>query len=181
MKISTVMNPNVHTCRPDESLGQAAMLMWKHDCGFVPVIEQDSRRVVGAITDRDICMATATRHIAPDTAKVQDTMCTKPITIRAEDEIDNALTTMKTHQVHRIPVVDSSDRLVGIVSFSDIVRLASTDGILRSIGDHDIVAVYRAIKTPRAGEPVGAGAELDRWKDEQPAAADRAFGETRES
>ena len=56
MKIKDVMTPNVRTCFMSDSLATAAQLMWDHDCGCVPVLSEDAR-VVGMLTDRDICMA----------------------------------------------------------------------------------------------------------------------------
>jgi CBS domain-containing protein len=165
MKVSSVMNPNVESCRPDETLSAAAMVMWRKDCGFVPVVDASNQHVLGTITDRDICMATATKHANPDEVKVQETMSTRVVSIGGDEEIDTALERMKENQVHRLPVVDRTDRLIGVVSFSDVVRLASTDGKIRSIGDHDLVAAYRTIKTPRNNDLVGTT---------------RAFGEVRE-
>jgi CBS domain-containing protein len=166
MKVSSVMNPNVETVRADDTLAQAAMVMWRKDCGLVPVVDESDRRVLGAITDRDICMATSTKSANPDAVKVKETMASQVVTICGDEEVETALDRMKEHQVHRLPVVDRADRLTGIISFSDIVRMASTDGRMRSIGDHDLVATYRTIKAPREGDEAYA--------------ADRAFGETRE-
>jgi CBS domain-containing protein len=151
MKISSIMNPNVETARAEDDLAKTAMVMWRKDCGFVPVVDEASGRVVGVITDRDICMATATRHDAPETISVRDTMASHVWMCRTEDEVDSALETMRANQVHRLPVIDGGDRLAGIISFSDIVRHATQDGKIRSIGDHDLITAYRAIKAPRIG------------------------------
>ena len=166
MKISSIMNPNVETARAEDDLAKTAMVMWRKDCGFVPVVDDASKRVVGVITDRDICMASATRHEAPETMTVRDTMASKVHSCRAEDEVDTALETMRENQVHRLPVVDGNERLAGVISFSDIVRHATKDGKIRSIGDHDLISAYRTIKAPRIGR------ESD---------ADHMFGETREA
>jgi len=166
MKVSSIMNPNVETARAEDDLAKTAMVMWRKDCGFVPVVEDDARRVVGVITDRDICMASATRHDAPEAISVRDTMASQVWSCRTEDEVDTALETMRTNQVHRLPVVDTNDRLAGVISFSDIVRHATLDGKIRSIGDHDLITAYRTIKAPRIGK------ESD---------ADSVFGETREA
>ena len=165
MKVSSIMNPNVETARAEDDLAKTAMVMWRKDCGFVPVVDDHSRRVVGVITDRDICMASATRHEAPEAMSVRDTMASHVWSCRTEDEVDTALETMRANQVHRLPVVDEGERLAGVLSFSDIVRHATQDGRIRSIGDHDLISAYRTIKAPRIGT------ESD---------ADRVFGETRE-
>jgi len=166
MKVSSIMNPNVEIARAEDDLAKTAMVMWRKDCGFVPVVDDGSRRVVGVITDRDICMASATRHETPETMSVRDTMASQVFSCRTEDEVDTALETMRTNQVHRLPVVDEREQLAGVISFSDIVRHATQDGKIRSIGDHDLITAYRTIKAPRIGS------ESD---------VDHAFGETREA
>ncbi|MGA8566253.1 MAG: CBS domain-containing protein, partial [Candidatus Binataceae bacterium] len=56
MKVKDIMTTNVRKCFTSDSLATAAQLMWEHDCGCVPVLNEDAR-VVGMIADRDICMA----------------------------------------------------------------------------------------------------------------------------
>ena len=58
MKVKDVMTPDARACWITESLADAAKSMWENDCGILPVIK-DGRKVVGLITDRDICMAAA--------------------------------------------------------------------------------------------------------------------------
>jgi CBS domain-containing protein len=57
MRVSDVMTRDVACCSPDDPLTAPAQIMWEHDCGAVPVIQPESRRTLGMITDRDICMA----------------------------------------------------------------------------------------------------------------------------
>ena len=57
MKVREVMTTKVEPCRPEDPLSKAAAIMWQQDCGCVPVIDEN-RKVVGMLTDRDICMAT---------------------------------------------------------------------------------------------------------------------------
>ncbi|RMF85681.1 MAG: CBS domain-containing protein, partial [Nitrospinota bacterium] len=61
MHVKEVMTSAVRSCRPETDLAAAAMLMWDGDCGVLPVIDQ-ANKVLGVITDRDICMAVATKH-----------------------------------------------------------------------------------------------------------------------
>jgi len=62
MKAEKIMTREVASCRPDDTLNDAARIMWERDCGFVPVTAEDSGgRVVGIVTDRDLCMAAYTR------------------------------------------------------------------------------------------------------------------------
>ncbi len=158
MKVGNLMNPNVETVRAEDNLAQTAMVMWRKDCGFAPVV--DDGRVVGVITDRDICMASATKHEAPEAIAVRDTMASQVHTCRVDDDIESALGLMKERQVHRLPVLDGDGRLAGVISFSDVVRQATQDGRIRSIGDHDLVTAYKTIKTPRIGEEVPTLGEI---------------------
>jgi len=160
MKVGSLMNPKVETVRAEDDLAKTAMLMWRKDCGFAPVVDESNTRVVGVITDRDICMATATKHEAPEAIAVRDTMASQVHFSRVDDDIESALGLMKERQVHRLPVLDGDDRLAGVISFSDVVREATLDGRIRSIGDHDLVTAYRTIKSPRLGDAVPAQGEL---------------------
>lgn len=120
MKIRNLMTPNVESCGPHTDLSAAAMVMWRQDCGIVPVVNSD-RRVVGVITDRDICMAVATRHRPPETVTVGEVISGRLATVRPDDDATLALETMRTERVRRLPVVDTDGRLQGIVSINDLV------------------------------------------------------------
>ena len=63
MKVGDLMTKDVKACSQHDSLNRAAQLMWENDCGSVPVVDSDSK-VVGMLTDRDICMAAYTKGIA---------------------------------------------------------------------------------------------------------------------
>jgi CBS domain-containing protein len=67
------MNKPAVSCRPSDTLSVAAQAMWDHDCGAIPVANDDGR-LVGIITDRDICMATYTKGRAPQTISVKEVM-----------------------------------------------------------------------------------------------------------
>src|SRR6516162_5101601 len=73
MKVQDVMTYDVQTCRPETNLADAAMRMWRGDCGILPIIA-DGQKVVGVITDRDICVAAATKHRDPANIRVKEVM-----------------------------------------------------------------------------------------------------------
>jgi CBS domain-containing protein len=93
--------------------------MWEGDCGAVPVID-DRGKVVGMITDRDICIAAATRPRPEGEIPVQDVISKALYSCGPGDDIRSALETMRTRKVRRLPVVDQGGRLAGIVSIHDI-------------------------------------------------------------
>jgi CBS domain-containing protein len=120
MKVQQLMTPIVGTCGPGDNLAAVAMTMWRQDCGVVPVVNEE-RKVLGMITDRDICMATATRHRAPEQLEAHEVMGPRLIVVRPEDDAHTALAALGKSQVRRLPVVDSDSRLVGIVSINDFI------------------------------------------------------------
>lgn len=120
MKIQTIMTKDVATCRPDTDLAAAAMLMWHYDCGFVPVVD-DAGAVVGVLTDRDICIAAATRGVPPGHIAASDAMAHTVHACMPGDDIKDALTVMKQNRLRRLPVIDGNGRLKGVLSLNDVV------------------------------------------------------------
>jgi len=121
MHIKQVMTTNIATCRSDTNLAVVAKLMWDRDCGFVPVIDA-AGMVAGVITDRDICIASATRRLPPEHITAAQAMRRPPIhTSQPEETTEKALSTMKQFQVRRLPVITADGTLKGVVSMNDIV------------------------------------------------------------
>ena len=149
MRVHELMNRDVETCRPDDNLSTAAMIMWRRDCGFVPVVNDGSQSVVGVITDRDICMATATRHAAPEELRVEEVMSREVRAADVDQNVDHALGVMRANQVHRLPVVDRTGRLRGVLSGTDVARTLPHDGV----ASRDLVDTWRAIHRPRESDP----------------------------
>jgi CBS domain-containing protein len=124
MKVKDLQTSDVRACSPDTNLATAAQIMWDCDCGAVPVVDED-RTLIGMVTDRDICIATATRSVAPAELTVRNVMTPGHVYFaRPDDDVRTVLATMGTHRVRRLPVVDRQTKLVGIVSLSDLVRRA---------------------------------------------------------
>ena len=125
LEVRDLMSARAVAVREDEPLSIVVNLMWDHDCGVVPVLDARGERVVGMITDRDICIATWSRDASPSAIRAGDVMTKDPHSCRAEDSIHVAENTMRTHQVRRLPVLDANSRLVGILSLTDIARAAA--------------------------------------------------------
>jgi CBS-domain-containing membrane protein len=123
MTVKDVANFDVKACSPDTDLASAAKIMWDCDCGVVPVVNEE-QRVVGMVTDRDICIAAATRASRPSDVQVRDVMSGDVATCRAGDDVHAALKTMKERRVRRLPVLDAQGRLAGIISVNDLVMRA---------------------------------------------------------
>jgi CBS domain-containing protein len=123
MKVSDVMTTNVRTCFTSDSLAAAAQLMWDHDCGCVPVLNEGGW-VVGMLTDRDICMAAFFQGVPIGEIKVSAVMSRRLFDCSADDDLSVAEGIMRDKKVRRLPVLSKHGRLVGLISLSDIARLA---------------------------------------------------------
>ncbi len=124
MKIRDVMVSPVATCEVGTDLAAAAMIMWREDCGVIPVVDPKTRKAIGIITDRDICMATATRHRPAHELSVGEVISRQVYGCKPEDGVRAALEMMRHRRVRRLPVVDSDGTLCGIVSMNDLVLRA---------------------------------------------------------
>jgi CBS domain-containing protein len=123
MKVEDIMTREVQCCGPDINLAAAAKMMWDSDCGVVPIVNAQGR-VMGMITDRDICMAAATKTRPPASITAWETSSGKAITCRPDDDIRAALELMERGKVRRLPVVDEDGTLKGILSLNDLVLAA---------------------------------------------------------
>lgn len=147
MRIREIMNRPVVTCRASDTLGIAAQAMWEHDCGSIPVVGDDGR-LVGMITDRDICMATYTKSRAPQTIAVAEAMAKSVTSCHADDSADVAEARMREKQIRRVPIVDDDNRPIGMVSQSDLARNAASDP-RRNTVEKDFIHTIAAISQPR--------------------------------
>jgi CBS domain-containing protein len=144
MKVKDIMTPNAKAIWLTESLADAAQIMWENDCGVVPIIK-DGRKVIGMITDRDICMAVAMRDKNPSSVSVEEVMCGQVYSVNAEDEIEQVLETMQEHKIRRLPVVNDEGELEGIVSMNDVVLHANADEGENTIEFGEVIKTYHAI------------------------------------
>lgn len=124
MKVAQLMSKDGFACCcPHESLARASQLMWEHDCGVVPVAEDGV--VVAMLTDRDVCMAAYTQNRPLTEIPISVAMSRQLHACSPDDEVEQALTLMRRHQVRRLPVLDGDHRLVGLLSQNDLVQAAA--------------------------------------------------------
>jgi CBS domain-containing protein len=157
MTIEPFMSRRVHHCRPDHTLAYAASRMWDHDCGCLPVCVDDGEpRVIGMLTDRDICMAALFQGRPLGELKVADAMSRDIRVCELDDRPEDVELLMRETKIRRLPVTDGSGGLVGIVSLADLARAAnggSTSDVPEgSLSERDIGHTLAAICEPR-GQP----------------------------
>lgn len=122
MNISEAMTPDPACCLPDDTVQTAAIIMRELNVGVVPVVDSEqSHKLIGLITDRDLCLSVVAAGKDARTTLVQRAMTSQLVTCKPADDVEAVLGLMQLNQVRRIPVVDDDQRLIGIVSTADIV------------------------------------------------------------
>jgi CBS domain-containing protein len=118
MKIREVMSTNIVTIGPEKSVSEAVKRMMERDVECLPVVR--SKVLQGMITFRDIIEKVVYVRREPDRIKVRDVMAKRMITCGPNSTIIDAVKLMKNRKLRRIPVVDKSRRLVGLVTNFDL-------------------------------------------------------------
>jgi CBS domain-containing protein len=142
MKIGSLMSRDVKTCTTSDRALAAVRSMDDGCCGALPVLENG--RVVAMVTDRDICLELARRDVRPSDLTVREVMSEAPLhSIREEEDVDRALQLMRRWKVRRLPVIDGTGTLRGIISMNDIVR---STGETASASDPSHAATVGALR-----------------------------------
>jgi len=130
MEIEQLMTKDVRTCRQTDMLDHAVRLMWDHDIGALPVID-DFGLLIGMVTDRDACIAAFMQRQPLQCVPVSVAMSKHVVTCRSDDTDHAVSRLMAKHKIRRIPVVDDEQRPIGIVSLDDLA-LAMAKGAIPS-------------------------------------------------
>jgi len=138
MLCQDVMTAEVVCCLPGDTVTEVARLMKEHEIGAVPVVDsQESRRIQGIVTDRDIVVGVVSQGLDPRETTVSDVMSRKIVACRGEEDVDRALEAMETSQVRRVLVADGEGVLRGIISQADVATRvaepARTGEVVREI------------------------------------------------
>ena len=138
MKVKEAMHKGVDWVDPDTPVIDLAKLMRQHDIGAIPIGQND--RLIGMVTDRDIvCKGLAEDSFDARRAKARDVMTPGIHCCREDDDLAKAVRHMEELKVRRLPVINKSKRMVGILSLGDVSRSAPSDllsEILKSVSAH---------------------------------------------
>ena len=129
------MGPKVHEhmtdrprcVTPETPVSEAAELMASEDVGSLPILDGD--KLVGVVTDRDIVIRAVAAKKNPQGMPVREVATQDPVTVRADDDLSDALELMATYQVRRLPVVDEDNRLVGVLAQADVAMGAKEKAV----------------------------------------------------
>lgn len=144
MKVNELMTTSPETCRPGDNLAEAVALLWKADCGALPVTD-GTNRLAGIVTDRDICIALGTRNVRASDVRVESVMRTSVRTCGADEDVLAALGRMGDARVRRLPVVDDAGHLAGILSIDDVVLAAGGSGTRGGVRPGALLDSFKAI------------------------------------
>jgi CBS domain-containing protein len=124
MKVRDAMHEGCEWVSPETKVTEIAKRMRKSDIGAVPVGEND--KLVGMVTDRDICCKGVANGHDIELLTARDVMTTGIVFCRDTDELDDAAELMESRRIRRLPVIDKNKRMVGILSLGDISHAAPT-------------------------------------------------------
>jgi predicted transcriptional regulator len=137
--------------------------MWEGDLGWLPVVD-DAQRVVGVITDRDVCMAALMSGAPLWALAVGATMSKVVFSAKPGDKLRAAVRTMTENQVRRLPVVDGDGLLVGLVTLGSLAQAAAKKSMLSA---KDVNGILASVTSPRPA-PVSARLEIEVRRDQLP-------------
>jgi CBS domain-containing protein len=115
-----VMTGGAECIGENDSILDAAKRLAELDVGAMPICGEDDR-LKGMLSDRDIVVKVLAQGKDPASTRAGDLGEGKPVTIGADDSVEEALRTMKDHKVRRLPVIDGHD-LIGIISQADLAK-----------------------------------------------------------
>lgn len=143
MTCKELMTSDPAFCLPEDNVVRAAMLMKQHDIGSVPVVsDRNTMKLAGIVTDRDVTLRVVAEQRDYYNTKLSDVMSSDLVTCSENDDYEAVLKAMAEKQIRRVPVVDSDERLVGIISQADIARGVD--------GKQDVAETVSAISEPES-------------------------------
>jgi CBS domain-containing protein len=151
MKVRDIMASAPASCYMDTNLATAVEILWSRNCGILPVLNGE-QRVVGVVTDRDICIALGTKNRPAGEITAGEIASGNVFACTPDDDVHTALSVMAQGKVRRLPVIGSEGTLKGLLSMDDIVLHSGTGK--GEIPYHEIVAILKTLYQPAAPEMV---------------------------
>jgi CBS domain-containing protein len=124
--VRDIMTPDPQCVTEKDSIRDAARIMKDSDTGIVPVV--DGRKIIGMITDRDIAVRVVAEGKDPNGTRVNECMTKNVRSVREDATVNDVLDVMKGAEVRRVPVVNASNELVGIISMGDLAIGTNQEG-----------------------------------------------------
>jgi CBS domain-containing protein len=123
MKCKDLMTRNPEACVYSDTAAKAAQLMKNEDVGPIPIVAgRGDKRLIGIVTDRDLALNVVAEGRDPNSVLVDEIMSRDIVSCGPEDDVEQALHSMRERKVRRIPIVDKNGKLVGIIAQADAAR-----------------------------------------------------------
>jgi CBS domain-containing protein len=122
MTVERICGNEVYLARGDESAQVAGKRMQEHNVGMLVVVVDDDRQPVGIVTDRDLAIRVVGTGLDPMEVRIDQIMSGRPKTVPIDTPIEDALDMMRHHGVRRLPVLDRSGKLTGVISLDDVLK-----------------------------------------------------------
>ncbi len=136
MKVREIMTSNPACCVPGDTAQKVARILREQNIGSLPVVDdQQSQKLVGIITDRDLCCSVVADGLDPKTTTIERFVTPEPFTCRDGENLENCERAMQEHQVRRIPVVDGEGRCIGIVAQADLALKDKPDRVHKTVSE----------------------------------------------
>lgn len=159
MLVSDIMTLEPRCCTAESTAQEAASLMRQLWMGVLPVVDDlENRALIGIVTDRDLCLGVVAAGRVPAHATVRECMTRAAVCCAAGQSVVHALDVMREHHIRRLPVVDATGHVVGILSLTDIIRYAA-------LPETEVMAAVAHICEPRGIQdhiPAADGAAMSR-------------------
>jgi CBS domain-containing protein len=129
--VRDAMTSDPCTIDADKPVAYAAKMMKQENVGIAPIVEGD--RLIGTLTDRDITVRVVAEGMSPETTRVREVASSAPVTVDPQQDLDEALRLMATHQVRRLPVVEEDGRVVGVLAQAEETKAKKTGELVEEI------------------------------------------------
>lgn len=134
MNVRDAMTPNPVCCLTTDSAQKVAGILCKEGIGSIPVVtDNESRKLTGIITDRDICCSIVAKGLNAQSTSIEKFISLNPVACREDESLDDCERLMQEHRVRRIPVVDGNGRVMGIVSQADLALKEEPEKVAKTV------------------------------------------------
>ena len=142
------MTSNPVCCLATDSAQQVAAILRKLNIGSIPVVtNHESRKLIGIITDRDLCCSVVANGLDPQSTPIERSVSMNPVACREGENLDDCERLMQERQVRRIPIVDGDGRVIGIVSLADLALKDRPERVAKTVAE---------VSKPQSSAPVTA-------------------------
>ena len=148
MKVRDAMTLDPVCCLTTDSAQKVAGILSKQGIGSMLVVsDHESRKLIGIITDRDLCCSVVAKGLNPQSTPIENFISRKPFACREGDSLDNCERLMQEHKVRRVPIVDADGRVIGIVSQADLALKDKPEKVAKTVAE---------VSRPPSSTPVAA-------------------------